>query len=283
MFHLNTNTRWIIGIFVPIIFSLIMFFVSFERPHKKLECEVLNGYTTIDKDETLQDGLKILYFGKEIENLHILIYEFRSTGNRPIGTDDFESDIELQFDKNTKVLKADIISTSPPNDAIKVYQNDSIVGIEPVLLNPDDMFRIQIFVTGERILPNLYSRIYGIDSINEIGLGEKLFQYKRLFQWFFGITWLISLVLGSILLSLLYTRDILLSIYVTRFELFAFSMAIIGMGAFIMGADSLGIGDSIHSWILLLINLAIIGILTFIFYKIKSARIKRKLSQLKNE
>lgn len=110
-------------------------------------------------------GLQISVDGARLENPHLLIFEIRNDGTKPIPASDFESPIDIRLADSASFVRSRVTRRSPVDLEAEVTTEKQRIGIKPILLNPKDMLTITAITTGETPALSTRARIVGISSI----------------------------------------------------------------------------------------------------------------------
>jgi hypothetical protein len=97
-----------------------------------------------------------------------MLYTFRirNSGSVPIKKDDFERPISINVPDDTKIYLARLKKKLPENLTLKYEINNNKLLIEPLLLNSDEEFEMELF-SSSNAYPTIDVRIVGISKIKE--------------------------------------------------------------------------------------------------------------------
>lgn len=118
-------------------------------------------------------GLKMSFDGVLLTRPILTTVELTNDGGRPIAKSDFESSVELRVQPGTKLVSAQVVSTSPPDLEAKVVVDSQLIRIEPLLLNAKDTLTISILSSGEKPTFSTRARIAGVAKIDFGEVDEK--------------------------------------------------------------------------------------------------------------
>jgi hypothetical protein len=109
--------------------------------------------------------LQVTVGGIVIESPILSTVEIANDGSRPVPTNDYEGPITIEISKNSKIIRANILSVSPSGLPVRIETTNESIKIYPLLLNPGDKMVISIISSGE--LPALITqaRIAGVSKI----------------------------------------------------------------------------------------------------------------------
>jgi len=268
----NTKRISIIGIIVTIIIGLPAIYFSVNTLRKNLSYQIISYYTTSYKTKETGDSLRFFYNSKEIENLHSLLIEFVNKGSEPIRSDDFEGDLEIKFCTNTKILRFEIVETTPANINVQYVICDSIIKIKPTLINPNDRIRAMAILTGEDSKPQIYGRIAGIKEVEEFYNIQVEYHRCTFKTWCEGIGGFLLLILSTVaVLFFIIERNFLKKI-ISYFCLILF----FGSGWSLLGYWGENINFMLPTWINYILLILFFPLLVWLFYKIYKIRMLKK-------
>ena len=265
---ITETLRWIIGLIITIILALFAVYYPDQQNQKSFGYKFLSYYQTIEKDSLIKNELKISYKEKELENLYSILIEFQNSGNSPIRSGDFESDLSLNFGSTAKVVSASISKTIPDEIPISLNFNDSIISIKPTLLNSQDKFILQIFTTGESKLPTIQSRIAGINKIVENPDIKVEYKKDNFIIWLDGVTGCLLIILSAMFVSFIFFDS--LTIKFSRFEILLYFTILFAGGTGLIGNWGEDINFMLPRWINFILIFTFFPLLVFAFNKLKS-------------
>ena len=172
-----TNPVWITALIASLTFMgwLIKAFLDRKRP--ALGKEIEQSIPVLRPEAETTPELILTYAGEAIWEAHLVILKIKNTGNISISVEDFEKNIGISTG-GVDVLDAEVIDKTPDELDPKVrFANDGIE-IIPLLLNPNDEFRLKILLRQPPKKLVVRSRIKAIKEITEIGDRSK--------KWFIG-------------------------------------------------------------------------------------------------
>lgn len=110
-------------------------------------------------------NLSLQYKNKTIEDPYYTLIKLKNTGSSPIKTNDFESNIQIQFDQNVIIFESSILDKQPKELNTNISIVDSKTIVKPTLFNPDDFITIGILSSAPSKNPIVTARIIGIKSL----------------------------------------------------------------------------------------------------------------------
>jgi hypothetical protein len=148
----------IVGILALIV---TLFPLIIGRDTKQLSVETVTTAKLVDLSDPALSTLKLSYKDVEVSKLSVTTIEIRNSGSRPIERTDFEEPLLLRFRNTGDVLAATITKNNPEYLSPIITSDGTLVSIAPLLLNPDDTFRLSIQLRGEINEPRVEARISG--------------------------------------------------------------------------------------------------------------------------
>jgi ABC-type amino acid transport system permease subunit len=152
----------IVGILLLII---TIYFYFLQRQYKELSFEIISNTPILSKAKEIADKIQLLYDGKPVNNVNLIIIKITNSGNIPIIRTDYERPIAFYFDSKSKVLDAEVIKTVPDDLKIKLNTSNDKIILEPVLLNEADSLTLKIILSEYNGAIRPDARILGIKAI----------------------------------------------------------------------------------------------------------------------
>ena len=162
----------VIAIAIPVILYWI------QRQKRALSWQVVSNTPLLSIDKEIKENLEVLYNGKHVQDVQLIIAKIINTGNVPIKSTDYERPINFNFGENARILTAEVTETSP--DSLKASANveGKKVILPPILMNNRDWITLK-FLVNQYDGPILVDgRIVGVKEIKELKESEI---NKRLF------------------------------------------------------------------------------------------------------
>lgn len=150
---------------IAILVSIILYLK--QRRRKALSYEILSRTPLLSVKEEIKKQLKILYDGKPVRQVHLVVVRIVNSGNTPILSTDYERLISLNFGEEANVLTAEIVKTDPDSIQASFNVEGKSVVLTPTLLNTGDSFTLKMLITkfGE---VKVDGRIVGVKEIQEL-------------------------------------------------------------------------------------------------------------------
>lgn len=202
-----TNPAWIAVLFagLALLAWLIKAFVDRKRPALGKEIEQSISVLRPEADSTPE--LILTYDGEAVWEAHMVVLKIKNTGNKPISVDDFEKSIIISTG-GVDVLDAEVIDKIPDDLDPEVRSSNDDIEIIPLLLNPNDQFRLKILLREPPKKLIVRSRIKAIKEITEIKGRSK--------KWIIGLAVSLNVVLLWSILTFVTSTN--LSILLTPFN-----------------------------------------------------------------
>lgn len=169
-----------------------------DQNSKSLSIKLATRISIQPKELGTISGVEISAGGIQLTKPHLVVFEIRNNGSKPIPTADFESAVKIKVTSDTKLVRADITDKSPKDiDATLVSDSESM-SLKPTLLNPGDAVTVTAITSGDGPIFQSMARIVGISSVTlEDGTTKKPDNPRRFFLalgsvFSLIIVWLIS-------------------------------------------------------------------------------------------
>lgn len=199
MVEILNNSVWqFVGVLIgvaSIVIPIILYLI--QRTKKALSYSIISSTpllktSLLHPDINLKGRIEILFMGKAVQNVHLLLVKIFNSGNAPITAKDYERPISINFGKESQILSA-IISKRTPNDinvSTSIEKNKII--LNEVLLNKGDSVEFTILTNKYDGEINVDGRIAGV---NKIKYSEEKF---TLIKYLFGLGIILFLFVGAI-------------------------------------------------------------------------------------
>jgi hypothetical protein len=171
------------GALLAIISIAITVNLTKSQSNKKiLLYEILASTPLLALNQEIKDKIQIIYLGKNIENIHLVVIRLSNSGNTPISTKEYESPILFSFGHGTEIISVEIIETNPKSLKPDLQIQNNQVEFKPLLLNPKEYVAFKFLVTKFNGEIDVNARIIGLSAINRMiniptqGISDQLFQ-----------------------------------------------------------------------------------------------------------
>lgn len=139
---------------------------QYDQKSKSLSIKLISSTELQSSVTTTIPDLNLTINGELIAAPILSLVEIINDGIKPIPTSDFESPLSISIDKESKLIRAMLISTEPINLKPILEVNNQTIKVLPLLLNPNDKLKISVLSSGG--LPKFIAsaRISGVSAIN---------------------------------------------------------------------------------------------------------------------
>jgi hypothetical protein len=155
-----------IGAIVAIVALVITILIYLrQRARRAIAFKVVTKTPLISVHDTTQGKVEVLFNGKPVSNVMLLIFELFNDGNLPILPTDFVSPVTFSFGETTKILDVQILETRPKGIAPSIGVQSNVLELKPLLLNMHDLIRLKVLLSGFENEISVEGRIIGVDEI----------------------------------------------------------------------------------------------------------------------
>ncbi len=163
------------------------------RRRKELRYRIVSATPLLSPGEQVGHKVQVLFDGKPVEDVQVIVMEIMNSGNVPIRPADFERPLSFSFGDRAHVLLAEVLSTDPTALKPELQSGGRSIKIAPVLMNGDDWVRIKVLVAryGNHITPD--SRVEGVKDVLPFRESRRLLWVVVLITVAISLTgWLLS-------------------------------------------------------------------------------------------
>lgn len=147
----------------------------------------------------LDTNLRTVYKGRVLDDICFTKLNFKSTGALPIEAKDFnELPLAVEIGAGSYILEAYLDTSSETRVRPAIASDSTRILIDPLLLNPEDAFSINVVTTGSEPHVIVKARITGV---SEIESHERLKTAPRLSFAKWLVVWL-TYVISTLIFSL---------------------------------------------------------------------------------
>lgn len=191
-----------IAVILAIVVILIMIF--YNRQKKAISWQIISNTPLLRIDEEIRRNLEVLFNGEPVKDIQLIIAKIINTGNVPIKSIDYEGPINLNFGKDSQILTAEIIETSPHNLIASANIEGNAVIIPPTLMNGKDWITLKILVSQFDETITVDSRIFGVNEVKEYtDLSKNEFVHNVITFAIGGLTFLMLLAISASIKTLI--------------------------------------------------------------------------------
>jgi hypothetical protein len=132
---------------------------------KNIDMTLLGRFELISAISESRRDIRILYDGKDVKDPFGSIISISNSGAKPIQASDFDGKIKITVAKPARILKSQIVRREPRSLEPLIFTNDTMITIDPMLLNPGDLILVEILTTGGRPEFSSRGRIAGVPDV----------------------------------------------------------------------------------------------------------------------
>jgi hypothetical protein len=163
---------------------------------KGIDMTLLGSFELVSPISKSQQGLRILYNGKDLKNPFSSIITVSNSGAKPIQVSDFDGPIKITIAKPAKLLRSQIVRRLPLSLEPVVSTNEQMLTIDPMLLNPGDLIAFEMLTTGGKPQFTSRGRIAGVPDV----IIEESQSKDRMIISTFGFSFGLNKALGCLLI-----------------------------------------------------------------------------------
>lgn len=152
--------------FLVLLGVLLTFLIDYQsKSEKSLSYEIISKSEIFNFKNESFSGIQVYFDTTKVRNVNSSIIKISNDGDIPISKSEFDSKLVISLNQTVKILKSNINEKNPNdlNPILSVSNNQ--ISIEPLLLNPNDQFVLQILTEGSIDSLFVNARIFGINSI----------------------------------------------------------------------------------------------------------------------
>ncbi|WP_448245802.1 hypothetical protein [Thalassotalea agariperforans] len=162
--------HWGATLLIPILLFLLapIWGALFEK-NKAIEYAVVAEQKIFDHN-MFNDQLpesKFNHGGLELKEVFITTIMIANTGKTPIRSNDFESSIKFEIELEKGIMTSKVSKSFPKELPVNIKTEEGAIIIEPLLLNPNDRFYIELLTETKIAIKKASVRIVGLDNIIE--------------------------------------------------------------------------------------------------------------------
>lgn len=144
-----------------------------QRQSRELTFGIVSSRRPLAIADELSSRVTVQLDGKLVQNLHLLVFGLKNSGQRAIAPSDFQSQLAISFPEG-QVVSAEIASQLPSNLGGLLSISESQIQLAPLLLNPNDQILIQVLLSATNPAWSVDTRILDISSLTSINSRPKL-------------------------------------------------------------------------------------------------------------
>jgi len=136
-----------------------------DQTSKSLSVQLATRISLQPKEQDSISGIEISADGSHLEKPHLVVFEIRNNGNKPIPAADFESPVRIHLVSESSIARASISSKTPKDIEATLLTERQDVSLKPTLLNPGDSISITAITSGAAPLFEAAARIVGVTNV----------------------------------------------------------------------------------------------------------------------
>lgn len=164
--------------FAGILFAAAAVVASFwiywlQRQTKELAFGIVSSRRLLTVADEVSSRVRVELDGREIKDLHLTVYGLKNSGRRAVPASDFDRPLSIHFAPG-QIVSAEVPSQAPRNLGAKLLVTDSVVQLEPLLLNPGDHVLIQVLLSPSSPRGQVDGRVIDVADFQPINLRPEL-------------------------------------------------------------------------------------------------------------
>jgi hypothetical protein len=154
------------GFIVSIIAIVVTVIIYFRQKNfKEISYEIISESSLLSISKEVESKLQILFDGKPVKGVHLILLRIANTGNLPIIPSDYIRNLSILFSGNVNILSAEITNRSPNDIDTTIVINDGNITFSPSLLNSEDSIILKALVSQFDGTIDVRGRITGVKNI----------------------------------------------------------------------------------------------------------------------
>ena len=131
------------------------------------DLQVVSNTPLLSIDKEIKGNLEVLYDGKHVQDVQLIIAKIINTGTVPIKSTDYERPINFDFGDNARILTAEVTETSSDSLKASVNVEGKKVILPPTLMNDRDWITLKILVNQYDGPISVDGRVAGVKEIKK--------------------------------------------------------------------------------------------------------------------
>lgn len=161
--HIDWSLVGAIATIGAIIAAFVIYYL--QKSKKRLSYEIISNTQLVGIENKVQDKIKIFYEDKLVENVHLVSIRFVNDGNQFVAIDDFTTPINVKFGEGTNILTGEVLEQNPSELNATIIRTEDRVEVQPLLLNSNDSFTLNILLNDYDESLCITARIKGVKNI----------------------------------------------------------------------------------------------------------------------
>lgn len=170
------------------------------RPIRRLRVDVLSNSPLVSVDTGVAKEMQILYRGRSVQTLSVILLKLANTGNQPIAPSDYSEPIRVSVSSSAAIGEVVVQETRPGGIGLSPTVNNlGQVELAPVLLNPGDQAVVKILALNNDTTLKISARIAGVRELEVHSVFERNDKTTQVVG-----TWIYVALLGPMALLILF-------------------------------------------------------------------------------
>lgn len=113
--------------------------------------------------------LQVVHGSRPLTEPRLVLVTFINAGSAEIRAGDFEEPVRITFTDKTKIESVAVSQSKPHSlGASTILESDESIQLQPLLLNPEDRFTLELLVDGQGSAVNVSGRVAGVKELLNI-------------------------------------------------------------------------------------------------------------------
>ena len=132
---------------------------------KSLSIKLVTQVPLQPKEQDAIPGMEISVDGSRLEKPHLVVFEIRNDGRKPILATDFESPLDIRLEAKTSFVRSGVTKRIPNDIETTIINERQRLSLKPGLLNPKDTIEITAITSGATPVFSSKARVIGISNV----------------------------------------------------------------------------------------------------------------------
>lgn len=147
--------------------------VYWQRKVREISFGLLSSRRLFSVAHEISSRVRVQLDGKEVNDLHLLAFGLKNSGDLAIAPADFQNALTVFF-KNGEIVSAEITLQVPSSLRASLITTDTSVQLKPLLLNAGDQIVFQVLVSSPSPLYEVDARIVDVPVLQPINVQPRL-------------------------------------------------------------------------------------------------------------
>jgi len=109
--------------------------------------------------------MEISVNGTKLDKPHLIVFQIRNDGRKPILATDFESPLNIRLESKTSFVRVGITDKIPRDIEASIILESQKFSLKPSLLNPKDLLEITAITSGDTPIFSSKARVAAISNV----------------------------------------------------------------------------------------------------------------------